>query len=72
MHAGASGGPVFDQHGRVFGINCRSFQPETDVAFVTDIENIKDAEVLRIRIDGQYHERITVREMILQDAIRLH
>lgn len=72
MHAGASGGPVFDRHGRVFGINCRSFQPETDVSFVTDIENIKDAQVLGIQIDGKYHERITVREMILQGAISLH
>ena len=37
IHGGASGGPVFDQNGNVFGVNCCSFDGMPDVSFVTRI-----------------------------------
>lgn len=38
IHGGASGGPVFDPTGSVFGINTLSLEPQTDVSYVTKIE----------------------------------
>jgi hypothetical protein len=38
MHAGASGGPVFDDRGRVFAINCVSNEPQTNIAYATSID----------------------------------
>ena len=39
MHGGASGGPVVDQRGRVFGINSTGFQG-MDVSYVSRINEL--------------------------------
>jgi hypothetical protein len=47
LHGGASGGPVFDSRGRVFGINTMSMDPHTDISYVTKV-----SEALSLVIDG--------------------
>jgi hypothetical protein len=46
LHGGASGGPVFDSTGAVFGINTSSMAPWTDVSYVSKIR-----EALGLKID---------------------
>ncbi len=69
MHPGASGGPVFDRSGFVIGINCSSFDPDRNIAFVTDIENIKHAVVSKVIIEDQPPMNMTIGEMISKGYI---
>lgn len=39
IHGGASGGPVFDSSGAVFGINTLSMEPHTDTSYVTKVRD---------------------------------
>lgn len=64
MHPGASGGPVFDRSGFVIGINCASMEPERNVAYVTDIENVKHAIVRQVSPHHQSPIHMTIGEMI--------
>lgn len=64
MHPGASGGPVFDRSGFIIGINCSSLEPERNIAFVTDIENVKHAIVSQVTFKDQPPIDMTVGEMI--------
>lgn len=43
IHGGASGGPVIDQSGKVFGINCSSMEPHTDISYVVPIDDFQYA-----------------------------
>lgn len=38
IHGGASGGPVFDSSGMAIGINTASWDPDTDISYVTKIQ----------------------------------
>jgi hypothetical protein len=40
LHGGASGGPVFDSHGRVFGLNTASFTGAPDISFVSHVMDV--------------------------------
>jgi hypothetical protein len=42
IHGGASGGPVFNRSGRIVGINCTSFDGQTDLSFVTSISSDRE------------------------------
>lgn len=64
LHGGGSGGPVFDQAGEVFAINCSSHSPDTDVAFVTSIDMIMGCEILNIDIDGKRYEKAKIRDLV--------
>lgn len=44
IHGGTSGGPVFDEQGRVFAVNCSRFEG-TDIAFHTHIAGVLDLEL---------------------------
>lgn len=69
MHPGASGGPVFDRSGFVIGINCSSFDPDRNIAFVTDIENVKHAVVSNVLLENQPPMNMTIGEMISKGYI---
>lgn len=64
MHPGASGGPVFDRSGFVIGINCASMEPERNIAYVTDIENVKHAVVRQVSSEDQSLIDMTIGGMI--------
>jgi len=49
LHAGASGGPVFDQRGKVFGINSTGFENDF-ISYVSCISSI-----LELHIEGVPH-----------------
>jgi S1-C subfamily serine protease len=45
VHAGASGGPVFDSSGAVFGINTSSFDSQTDISYVSKVAPLFDLPI---------------------------
>lgn len=64
LHGGSSGGPVFNQSGRVFGVASSSFDGAEDVAFITPIGPVFDIEVRNVNLgDGSGPRTVTVREI---------
>jgi hypothetical protein len=67
VYAGMSGGPVFDQRGRVFAVNCTSFAG-TDVAYHVPVGGI-----LYLTVNGFFGEdgprEWTVRELESRDIV---
>ena len=65
MHKGSSGGPVVDKDGKVFGINCLSMDPYTDVSFVTPINYIMNAFVDDVRFgEMEAPNKVILKELI--------
>jgi hypothetical protein len=65
LHGGSSGGPVAGADGNIFGINCRSFEPDTDISFITPIENILDGFLENVRFDyADAPSKISIKEFI--------
>lgn len=62
VHGGASGGPVFDQNGEVFGINSTGIMG-ADISFVSNIKEIFDLAVDGVSIDGGPPRRTLVRDI---------
>jgi hypothetical protein len=52
IHGGASGGPVFDSTGTVFGINTLSMEPQTDISYVTKVRDAFDLPIPTTPIEG--------------------
>ena len=62
----ASGGPVFDQSGRVFAVNSTGFEilaGEQNISFVSSIGPLLDCAVRTAVIDGVTRKEITIREL---------
>ncbi|MDH0123313.1 serine protease [Brucella intermedia] len=70
MHPGASGGPVFDKDGKVFGINCASMEPDRNIAYVTSIDSVKDASVHHAKFEGKFYENLPLRTLIKAGVIK--
>lgn len=71
VYGGMSGGPVFDDKGRVFAVNCTRVEG-TDVAYHTSLEGILDLSIRNTIISGTEdvpHDR-TIRELVRLSAIR--
>ncbi len=65
LHGGSSGGPVFDAFGNVFGVNCRSMDPDTDISFVTPIDNILSGQLDSIRFsETEIPKQVSIMELI--------
>ena len=64
LHGGASGGPVFNGGGRVFGIASSSYEGAVDLAFVTPVIGVLEIE---FRENGHRRRsgprRVTVSEL---------
>lgn len=64
IEGGASGGPVFDEHGHVFAINSTGIDG-TDIGYVSHIQSIGGLSLANVMTsDGQLHERITIHSLI--------
>jgi len=62
---GASGGPVFDDAGRVFGVNCTGFEGDgNDISYFTRINEILPLRVDNIVIEGVHRNNIEVIELV--------
>jgi hypothetical protein len=69
IYGGTSGGPVFDDCGRVFAVNCSSFEG-TDIAYHTHIAGLLDLELRNTVLPGDALPRTrTVRELAKFGAI---
>ena len=70
LHGGASGGPVFNEAGQVFGVASCSFEGAVDLAFVTPIEGIVDIELDATDMaDGNGPRKASVSELALAGYI---
>jgi Trypsin-like peptidase domain len=65
LHGGASGGPVFDQFGRVCGINSTSFDGAPDVSFVSMIGGLLEIDIDHAVLDTEKGpERVRLARLI--------
>lgn len=70
MHPGSSGGPVFDTEGRVFGINCMSWEPDRNFAYATAIKTIREAAVRNAIFESRFYEVLRLKKLISAGVIR--
>jgi Trypsin-like peptidase domain len=63
IHGGASGGPVFDSSGKVFGVNSTGFENE-GLSFVTLIRTIENLQLEDVFIPGNNTGKVSVRELV--------
>jgi len=71
IHGGASGGPVVGQSGKVFGVNCCSMEPDTDISYVIPIDDILENGVLDdidFKPDGP-SGRVHIKELVERGII---
>lgn len=72
IHGGASGGPVIDQSGLVFGINCSSMEPHTDISYVVPIDDFQNARIDNYRASpSEPPRRIQMSEFIETGQVAL-
>lgn len=68
IESGASGGPVADTHGRVFGICSTGYDLDADaepVSFVSPVQQLGPCSIDGVRLpDGSELDRITVTELV--------
>jgi hypothetical protein len=67
IHGGASGGPVFDAHGRVCGINSTGFTGCPDISFISRVHELFPLTVTDIRLS----EATPPREVSIQRLAEL-
>ncbi|MCK9614986.1 MAG: serine protease [Candidatus Omnitrophica bacterium] len=65
---GASGGPVMDEQGRVFGINCTGFEG-TNISFFARINEILALRVDDLVINGVHRDSIDIIELAERKVI---
>ena len=63
IHGGASGGPVFDSLGKVFGVNSTGYDND-DLSFITPIYTIENLLLDDISIPSNSTGKVRVRELI--------
>lgn len=61
--SGASGGPVFNNVGHVFGVNCSGVDG-TDIGYFSRINEIFQLWVDDVMLDGVKRDRVSVKELI--------
>jgi Trypsin-like peptidase domain len=69
MYGGASGGPVFDAKGRVFGLNSKSYETEDgnpNISFVSRITDILDIPLRNVQIDSSAPAPMTILKLARQ------
>lgn len=70
IKGGASGGPVYDENGNIFGINSTGIDG-TDVSYVSSVGDVLDLVVGGLNLpDGTRRDTMTIRELIALGAIR--
>ncbi len=70
LHPGASGGPVFSESGTVFAINCASYKPQTDLAYVTSVDMLLGCIVQNVVIYGRRYETATINDLVSAGTVR--
>jgi hypothetical protein len=64
MHGGASGGPVFSQHGAVFAINSTGFDDD-EVSYASCVSAALDLAIAEVKLLGDARPRnTTLRELV--------
>jgi hypothetical protein len=63
IHGGASGGPVFDSLGKVFGVNSTGYDND-DLSFITPIHTIENLLIDDISIPSNSTGKVLVKELI--------
>jgi hypothetical protein len=72
LHGGASGGPIFNADGNVFGIASCSYDGATDVAFVTPAKALLEIDIPeRISDDHPVGPTITLGELATRGQITI-
>ena len=69
IRGGASGGPVFDVNGRVFGINSTGWDGTQD-SYVTSLSPVWDMKVSGVTVNGT--ESPTVQELVRAGYVTVH
>jgi hypothetical protein len=70
IHGGASGGPVINSKGQIFAINTSSFEPYTNVSYVTPMQFIEEAFVQDAKFDDENNPRdVSIKELIARKSI---
>lgn len=72
IHGGASGGPVFDSTGAVFGINTLSMEPQTDISYVTKVRDAFDLPIPTTLTEGGAEQLLPLRELAARGLARIH
>lgn len=65
IHGGASGGPVFDGAGHVFGINSTGFMGAPDISYVTQITDILPLIVSNVGVAGRSEKDFSIHELAI-------
>jgi hypothetical protein len=73
LHGAASGGPVFNTSGHVFGIASSSYDGMTDISLVTPIISLLDIVIPNAldRGDGRGLQNVTVGELASLGAVAI-
>jgi S1-C subfamily serine protease len=69
LHPGASGGPVFDDRGEVFAVNCMSMEPDRNIAYATSIDMVLDAIVGETKINGKAFKEARIRDLVDEGVV---
>lgn len=71
IHHGASGGPVFDEHGAVFGINCTGIDSMPDVSFISRINEALGLNVIADHLEFPSDNDRTVNQLVKMGLVKL-